>query len=90
MTKKLKHRIVVEITTNIQLTERQATWALEQLLNTIDTQSCPIYPNGNCYADNLTAKQFSRVFAAETLQRKRRVWLAQKYAGGKLNTLNRS
>ncbi len=93
MTKKRKHRVVVEVTTNMPLAEREVVHALQFMLNAVDLGAKPFWFGSyykDVYAEKLITKQFSHVFAAETLQRKRRVWLTQKYAGGKFNTLNRS
>jgi hypothetical protein len=67
--KRRKHRVVVKITTSYALTERDATRAMQVLLDRIDKDQKPIYPTGGAgvhvgsglYADKLTAKQFSFV-----------------------------
>ncbi len=64
MTKKRKHRLVVEITTNVHLTEHDAILALQIILDEADTQSRPIWAYSNVYADNLIAKSFTRVITA--------------------------
>lgn len=61
-----KTRIVVEVTTNKKVTEREALRALTSLLDSIDLQARPAYRD--VYVDKLNAKRFSRVYQSEKLK----------------------
>ncbi len=70
MPKQHKHHVVVEITTNEPLTEREATRGLQFMLNCIDTGAKPLWfrPGADIYVEKLIAKSFLRVTAARTAQ----------------------
>lgn len=73
MTRRKKNRVVVEITTNKPLTEKEAVQAMSLLLDRIDTDQKPIWANAsNVYADKLTSKSFSRVVGSLPRQRRER------------------
>lgn len=63
--RKRKNRVVVELTTNKPLTQREARQAMDLLMERIDLQASPIWATGNFYAEKLSAKEFNRVLQAE-------------------------
>ena len=60
-----RNRVVVEIVTNKPITEKEATQAMNLLIQDMDLGRKPIWANArNIYAQSLRAKSFNKVMTA--------------------------